>query len=74
VKAGYKRLARQVQPLEVPMCKWDQIAIDFVVGLPKAPRDAIWVIVDRLTTSAHFLPVKITDSLDKLTKMYVWER
>jgi hypothetical protein len=69
VKAGYKRLARQLQPLEVPMCKWDQIAMDFVVGLPKAPsgQDAIWVIVDRLMKSAHFLPVKITDSLDKLT-------
>ncbi len=42
--------------------------MDFVVGLPRAPsgEDAMWVIVDRLTKSAHFLPIKITDSLDKL--------
>jgi hypothetical protein len=49
--------------------------MDFVVGLPRAPsgEDAMWVIVDRLTKSAHFLPIKITDSLDKLAEMYVWE-
>ncbi|XP_062145297.1 uncharacterized protein LOC133852547 [Alnus glutinosa] len=45
--------------------------MDFVVGLPKAPsrQDAIWVIVDRLTKSAHFLPIKITDSLEKLANL-----
>jgi hypothetical protein len=49
--------------------------MDFVVGLPKtlSGQDVIWVIVDRLMKSAHFLPIKITDSLDKLTKMYVRE-
>jgi hypothetical protein len=49
--------------------------MDFIVGLPRAPsgEDAMWVIVDKLTKSAHFLPIKITDSLDKLAKMYVWE-
>jgi hypothetical protein len=49
--------------------------MDFVVGLPKAPsgQDAIWVIVDRLTKSAHFLPIKITDSLEKLADLYVRE-
>ncbi len=49
--------------------------MDFVVGLPKVPsgQDAIWVIVDRLTKSAHFLPIKITDSMEKLADLYVRE-
>jgi hypothetical protein len=57
------------------MWKWDQIAMDFVVGLPKAPsgQDAIWVIIDRLTKSAHFLPIKVSDRLDKLVELYVRE-
>ena len=42
--------------------------MDFVVGLPRSPRgnDAIWVIVDRLTKSSHFIPVKTTDLVEKL--------
>jgi hypothetical protein len=73
VKAEHQRLAEQLQPLEVLMWKWDQIAMDFVVGLPKAPsgQDAIWVIVGRLTKCACFLPIKITDSMDKLAELYV---
>jgi hypothetical protein len=53
VKAENQRPTVQLQPL-----KWDQITMSFVVGLPKAPsgQDAIWVIIDRLTKSAHFLP------------------
>jgi hypothetical protein len=49
--------------------------MDFVVGLPRTPsgQDAIWVIVDRLTKSAHFLPIKITDSMERLTDLYVQE-
>nr|GEU66964.1 hypothetical protein [Tanacetum cinerariifolium] len=47
-------------PLEIPTWKWDQISIDFVMGLPRTfkKNDAIWVIVDRLTKSAHFLPIQ----------------
>jgi len=47
--------------------------MDFVVGLPKVTsgQDAIWVIVDRLTNSAHFLPIKNTDSMEKLADLYV---
>ena len=49
--------------------------MDFVVGLPKTTKghDAIWVIVDRLTKSAHFLPIKITYSLEQLADLYVGE-
>jgi hypothetical protein len=73
VKAEHQRPAGELQPLDVPMWKWDQIALDFVVGLPKAPsgQDAIWVIIDQLTKSVHFLPIKVTDRLDKLAELYV---
>ena len=49
--------------------------MDFVTGLPKSVKghDAIWVIVDRLTKSSHFLPIKTTFSLDRLAQLYVME-
>ena len=57
----------------IPVWKWEKITMDFVTGLPRTQRqhDAIWVIVDRLTKSAHFLPVNIDDSLEKLAQLYV---
>jgi hypothetical protein len=53
------------------MWKWDQTVMDFVVGLLRAPsgQDAIYVIIDRLKKSAHFLLIKITDSMDKIAEM-----
>jgi len=47
--------------------------MDFVVGLPKAPggQDSIWVVIDRLTKSAHFIPFHITDLVPKLAEMYI---
>ncbi|GJR00728.1 putative reverse transcriptase domain-containing protein [Tanacetum coccineum] len=58
-----------------PVWKWERITMDFIVGLPRTPSgyDSIWVIVDRLTKSAHFLPVKTTDSMEKLTQRYMKE-
>ncbi|GJW53839.1 putative reverse transcriptase domain-containing protein [Tanacetum coccineum] len=55
--------------------KWENITIDFVTKLPKTSKgqDTIWVIVDRLTNSAHFLVMKETDSMDKLTRQYLKE-
>jgi hypothetical protein len=49
--------------------------MDFVVTLLKVPssQDAIWVIIDRLTKSAHFLPIKITDSMEKMAELYIRE-
>nr|GEV49260.1 reverse transcriptase domain-containing protein [Tanacetum cinerariifolium] len=49
--------------------------MDFIVGLPRTPSGyvSIWVIVDRLTKSAHFLPVKTTESIEKLTQLYLKE-
>ncbi|GJZ08233.1 putative reverse transcriptase domain-containing protein [Tanacetum coccineum] len=55
--------------------KWENITMDFVTNLPKTSsgQDAIWVIVDRLTKSAHFLPMKETDLMEKLTRQYLKE-
>jgi hypothetical protein len=59
IKAEYQKPAGVLQPLPIPVWKWDKIGLDFVVGLPKTQKghDSIWVIVDRLTKVAHFLPI-----------------
>ena len=75
VKAEHQRLAGKIQLLPIPIWKWEKITMDFVTCLPRTQRqhDAIWVIVDRLTKSAHFLPINVEDSLEKLAKLYVEE-
>ena len=57
----------------IPEWKWDRVTMDFVSGLPlsASKKDAIWVVVDRLTKSAHFIPVRTDFSLDKLAELYV---
>jgi hypothetical protein len=47
--------------------------MDFILGLPKTPtgEDSIWVVVDRLMKSAHFIPIKVKDPMDKLARLYV---
>ena len=59
VKSEHKRPEGLLQTLDIPVWKWDDISMDFIVGLPrtKAGNDALWVIVDRLTTSARFIPM-----------------
>ncbi|GJY26448.1 putative reverse transcriptase domain-containing protein [Tanacetum coccineum] len=63
-----------VQP-KIPMWKWERITMDFVTKLPKTSNehDTIWVIVDRLTKSAHFIPTRETDSMETLTRLYIKE-
>jgi len=75
VKAEHKRPAGLLQPLEIPEWKWEHITMDFIVGLPRSPRgkDAIWVVVDRLTKSAHFIPMKTTNSAQELVPLYLKE-
>ncbi|GMH05047.1 hypothetical protein Nepgr_006887 [Nepenthes gracilis] len=75
VKAERKQPPGLLQPMPFSGWKWEDIAMDFVTGLPKMPRkyDAIWVIVDRLTKSAHFLAIRTTYSRDKLAQLYVNE-
>ncbi|GJU33691.1 putative reverse transcriptase domain-containing protein [Tanacetum coccineum] len=54
---------------------WDNITMDFITKLPKTSSgyDTMWVIVDRLTKSAHFLPMKENDTMERLTRMYLKE-
>ncbi|GKE54395.1 putative reverse transcriptase domain-containing protein [Tanacetum coccineum] len=75
VKAEHQKPSGLLQQPKIPVWKWERITMDFVSGLPRTPSgyDTIWVIVDRLTKSAHFLPMKKTDSMEKLTQLYLKE-
>ena len=72
VKAIHLKSAGELQPLPIPGWKWDDIRMDFIVGLPKTTKgfDSIWVIIDRLTKSARFLPVKATYTAVIYAKIY----
>jgi IS30 family transposase len=73
VKVEHQRPARLLQPLKILEWKWEEIRMDFIVGLPRsqAGHDSIWVIVDRLTKVAHFIPVNTTYSGAKLPELYM---
>jgi hypothetical protein len=73
VKAEHQKPARLLQPLKIPEWKWEEIRMDFIVGLPhtQAGYDSIWVIVDRLTKVAHFIRIKTTYSGAKLVEIYM---
>ncbi|KAJ0946800.1 putative nucleotidyltransferase, Ribonuclease H [Helianthus annuus] len=75
VKTEYQKPAGLLQQPEIPKWKWEQISMDFVTGLPRSQRrnDTIWVIVDRLTKSAHFLAIKETDKFSTLAEVYLKE-
>ncbi|XP_017428675.1 uncharacterized protein LOC108336720 [Vigna angularis] len=74
-KVEHQRPGGLLQQLEIPEWKWDSIAMDFVTHLPRTVRghDPIWVIVDRLTKSAHFLAVNLRMSMAKLAQLYIRE-
>ncbi|GJU32027.1 putative reverse transcriptase domain-containing protein [Tanacetum coccineum] len=63
-----------IQP-EIPTWKWERITMDFITKLPKTSNrhDTIWVIIDRLTKSAHFIPTRETHSMETLTRLYIKE-
>jgi hypothetical protein len=73
VKASHLRTASILQPLPIPSWKWEDISMDFIVGLPNTSlrHDSIWVIVDRLTKTAHFLPVHSTYNAKKYAEIYL---
>ncbi|GJV77348.1 putative reverse transcriptase domain-containing protein [Tanacetum coccineum] len=73
VKAEHQRPSGLLVQPEIPEWKWDNITMDFITKLPKSSHgfDTIWVIVDRLTKSAHFLPIRENDPLDKLARLYL---
>ena len=73
VKAEHQRPAGLLHPLKIPEWKWEEIGMDFIVGLPRtsAGYDAIWVIVNRLTKVVHFILVKTTYKGSQLAKLYM---
>ncbi|GJR88189.1 putative reverse transcriptase domain-containing protein [Tanacetum coccineum] len=73
VKAEHQRPSGLLVQPEIPEWKWDNITMDFITKLPRSSQgfDTIWVIVDRLTKSAHFLPIRENDPLDKLERLYL---
>ncbi|GKB60594.1 putative reverse transcriptase domain-containing protein [Tanacetum coccineum] len=73
VKAEHQRPSGLLVQPEIPEWKWDNIMMDFITKLPKSSQgfDTDWVIVDRLTKSAHFLPMRENDPLDKLARLYL---
>jgi hypothetical protein len=73
IKASHLKAAGPLQPLPIPSWKWEDICMDFIVGLPNTSRhhDSIWVIVDRLTKTAHFLPVHTTHRTEKYAEIYI---
>ena len=74
VKVIHLKSARLLQPLPIPGWKWEEISMDFIIGLPMTQQchDSIWVIVDHLTTkSAHFVPVNTRYLARKYTELYV---
>nr|GFC10461.1 putative reverse transcriptase domain-containing protein [Tanacetum cinerariifolium] len=75
VKAEHQRPSRLLVQPEIPVWKWDNITMDFVTKLPKSPQgyDIIWVIVDRLTKSSIYAPMRETDPLEKPAKLYLKE-
>jgi hypothetical protein len=73
VKVEHQQPARLLQSLQVSEWKWEEIAMDFIVRLPETQSgyDSIWVIVDRLTKVAHFIPIKTTYSAPQLVELYM---
>ncbi|GJW13341.1 putative reverse transcriptase domain-containing protein [Tanacetum coccineum] len=75
VKAEHQRPSSLLQKLEIPKWKWERIAMNFIIKLPRTEsgHDSIWVVVDRLTKSAHFLPICKDYKMDRLARLYLNE-
>ncbi|GJR32278.1 putative reverse transcriptase domain-containing protein [Tanacetum coccineum] len=75
VKAEHQRPSGLLQQPEIPIWKWERIAMDFVTKLPRTSsgHDTIWVIVDRLTKSAHFLSMREDYKMERLARLYLNE-
>ena len=75
VKAEHQVSSGLLNPLPIPQWKWDNITMDFVFCFPLTQKkyDYVWVIVDKWTKSAHFLPVRLDYSMDRLAELYVNE-
>jgi hypothetical protein len=73
VKADYMKPGGLLQLLSIPQWKWDDISMDFIVGLPLTAHkfDSIWVIVDRLSKCAHFIPFNTRYRVEKYAEIYI---
>jgi hypothetical protein len=73
IKADHLRPTGNLQPLSIPEWKWENICMDFIMGLPHTSRgyNSIWVIVDRLTKSAYFIPVATTYRVGQYAELYI---
>jgi hypothetical protein len=73
VKADHLRPAGNLQPLSIPEWKWENICMDLIVDLPRTSRvyNSIWVNMDRLTKSAHFIPVSTTYRVRQYVELYM---
>jgi hypothetical protein len=73
VKAKHMKTVGPLQSLPIPTWKWEDISMDFIVGLPRTAKgyDSIWVIIDRLKKIAHFLPVKTYYPVLTYAQMYI---
>jgi hypothetical protein len=71
--ASHLMVPGTLQPLPIPSWKWEDLSMDFIVGLPNTSQnhDSIWVIVDRLTKTTHFLPVHTTHRAEKYAEIYI---
>jgi hypothetical protein len=73
IKASHLKIADTLQPLPIPSWKWEDISMDFIVGLPNTSRhhNSIWVTMDRLTKITHFLPVHTTHRAERYVEFYI---
>jgi hypothetical protein len=72
-KSIHMKAAGSLQSSPIPTWKWEDISMDFIMGLPRTAKgfDSIWVIVDRLTEIAHFLPVKTDHLVAVYAQLYI---
>ena len=75
VNIEHNRPVGELKPLPVLEWKWEHITMDFVIALSKTREkfDTVWVVVDRLTKVAHFIPIKTGYTLERLAKLYIKE-
>ncbi|WVZ80731.1 hypothetical protein U9M48_028187 [Paspalum notatum var. saurae] len=73
IKADNLKPAGMLQPLAIPAWKWEDVHMDFIMGLPHTQKgyDSIWVVIDRFTKSAHFIPVKTTYRAKQYAELYI---
>src|ERR1041384_203332 len=73
IKAEHQRPVGTLQPLSIPECKWDKVGMDFITGFPRTQKgnDVIFVVIDRLSKVAHFLPVRESITASQLADLYV---